>query len=410
MKDEKINESITDFTNNNQENTQNVVDKRVLLVGKLKGKKEVEKKNNTTKKNDVKKNSTKTKDNTSKKTKSNTSKNSAKKKVETKKTVKKVSSKNDPKKKSGAKSNTTKKTATAKNDKTKITIKEDTNKLKKEVENKKNNKVKKAEIKSYVLRIREIGLANVSSKTIKDACIVILITALVVSLVYIGYIAEQNISNKIMYSSLSEKFEDNMDKLVAMGAPATDNIKALSKENPDIKGWIRIDGTNINYPLLQGLDNDYYLTHNYKNEYTNYGSIYINSNSNIKDDNSNVIIYGHDMKDGQMFSDLVKYTSEQYYKEHPTIRIMTDVSENEYEIVSVFKSRVFYKDEKNVFRFYQNYNLSDENKYNDYVENCKKLQLYNTNVEAKKGDQLITLITCEYSQENGRIVIVARKK
>lgn len=213
--------------------------------------------------------------------------------------------------------------------------------------------------------------------------------------------------NKKLYDDIVE------DKTTADLANINDSfmekVKELQQENTDVKGWIRIENTNINYPLLQTTDNDYYLTHNYKKENSSYGSIFINHKSNIKDNNSNTIIYGHNMKNNQMFTDLLKYEDKQFYEEHPTIKIVTDENEEEYEIIYTFKSRVFYQDEKNVFRYYQYYNFENENKYNEYINNCKEIQLYDTGKTATYGERLITLITCEYSQENGRMVIVAKK-
>lgn len=213
--------------------------------------------------------------------------------------------------------------------------------------------------------------------------------------------------NKKLYDNIVE------DKTTADLANINDSfmekVKELQQENTDVKGWIRIENTNINYPLLQTTDNDYYLTHNYKKENSSYGSIFINHKSNIKDNNSNTIIYGHNMKNNQMFTDLLKYEDKQFYEEHPTIKIVTDENEEEYEIIYTFKSRVFYQDEKNVFRYYQYYNFENENKYNEYINNCKEIQLYDTGKTATYGERLITLITCEYSQENGRMVIVAKK-
>lgn len=213
--------------------------------------------------------------------------------------------------------------------------------------------------------------------------------------------------NKKLYDDIVE------DKTTADLANINDSfmekVKELQQENTDVKGWIRIENTNINYPLLQTTDNDYYLTHNYKKENSSYGSIFINHKSNIKDNNSNTIIYGHNMKNNQMFTDLLKYEDKQFYEEHPTIKIVTDENEEEYEIIYTFKSRVFYQDEKNVFRYYQYYNFENENKYNEYINNCKEIQLYDTGKTATYGECLITLITCEYSQENGRMVIVAKK-
>lgn len=186
-------------------------------------------------------------------------------------------------------------------------------------------------------------------------------------------------------------------------------VKELQKENSDVKGWINIENTNINYPIMQTTNNDYYLTHNYKKKKAKNGSIFINHNCDIKNENSNLIIYGHNMQDGQMFQDLLNYKKKSFYETHPIIKITTEESEYDYEIIMVFKSRIFYQDEKNAFRYYHYYSFENESKYNEYINNCKKIQLYNTGKTAVYGEQLITLITCEYSQENGRMVIVAKR-
>lgn len=186
-------------------------------------------------------------------------------------------------------------------------------------------------------------------------------------------------------------------------------VAELHLSNPDIKGWIKIDNTIIDYPVVQGEDDDYYLTHDYKKEKNKYGSIFLKSGCDFDDINSNLIIYGHNMKDDNMFNSLLKYENKAFYDEHKLINITTENEERQYEIVSVFKSRVFYQDEKNVFRYYDYLNFNDENKYNEYINNVKKEQLYDTGITANYGEQLLTLITCEYSQENGRMVIVTKR-
>ena len=131
--------------------------------------------------------------------------------------------------------------------------------------------------------------------------------------------------------------------------------------------------------------------------------------SDLKDVNSNVIIYGHSMKDKQMFGTLREYKSKEFYEQHPIIYVATDEDESEYQIMHVFISRIFYKDEENVFRYYQCYNFNNETEYNNYLSNCREIQLYDTEVTAKYGDQLITLITCEDSQNDTRFVVIAKK-
>ncbi len=115
------------------------------------------------------------------------------------------------------------------------------------------------------------------------------------------------------------------------------------------------------------------------------------------------------MKNSQMFADLWKYKDKKFYEQHPIIKIATEENEADYEIIFAFKSKIFYQDEKNVFRFYSYFDFKNEKQYNEYINNCKKIQLYDTGKTATYGDQLITLVTCEYSQENGRMVVVAKK-
>lgn len=250
------------------------------------------------------------------------------------------------------------------------------------------------------------------SKIIKIILSVVLLICFVGAVSYIIIHNRSSNKNKDLYSKLQEEMtiDKEAEEIAQVTNKFVDKVKELQQENEDIKGWIQIEDTNINYPLLQATDNDYYLGHNYKKEKSKYGSIFINSNCNIKDNNSNSIIYGHNLKDGQMFNDLIKYQNKEFYEKHSIIKIITDESEEEYEIIVAFKSRVFYQDEENVFRYYRYYNFEDENKYNEYINNCKKIQLYDTGKTAMFGEQLITLSTCEYSQENGRMVIVAKRK
>ena len=110
-----------------------------------------------------------------------------------------------------------------------------------------------------------------------------------------------------------------------------------------------------------------------------------------------------------MFQELLKYEKEDFYKKHPIIRFTTNNEDAEYEIISAFKSRVYYKSEKNVFRYYYFVNAKTEAEYNEFVQNAKKASLYNIDKTAQYGDQLITLSTCSYHVEDGRFAVVGRK-
>ena len=110
-----------------------------------------------------------------------------------------------------------------------------------------------------------------------------------------------------------------------------------------------------------------------------------------------------------MFQELLKYSDKSFYNKHPKIRFTTENDDSEYEIISVFKSRVYYKSEKNVFRYYFFVNAETETQYNEFIENAKKASLYNINTTAKYGDQLITLSTCSYHVKDGRFAVVGKK-
>ena len=183
----------------------------------------------------------------------------------------------------------------------------------------------------------------------------------------------------------------------------------LQKENPEVVGWLEIAGTNISYPVCQADNNDYYLTHSYKKEKVTGGSPFLDKDYDFTIPSSNLLIYGHRNKKGLIFEDLIKYQDEQFYKEHKLIRFTTATEDTTYEVMSVFNSRVYYQDETNVFRYYYFVNAENKAEYDEFVENCKKASLYDTGVTAEYGDQLLTLSTCEYSQEDGRFAVVARK-
>ena len=222
------------------------------------------------------------------------------------------------------------------------------------------------------------------------------------------YLYDRNKNNKDNEEILNDIGIDE-SKITESKTERMIQLEELQKENEEIIGWLEIEGTNINYPVLQTSDNDYYLTHNYKKEKASTGSIFLDKDFDLINGSSNYLIYGHRNKSGLMFEDLIKYAEEDFYKEHTKIRFTTNKDDSIYEILSVFYSRVYYKSEQNVFRYYYFVNANNEQEYNDFVNNAKKVSLYDTGVTAKYGDQLLTLSTCEYSQEDGRFAVVCKK-
>ena len=116
------------------------------------------------------------------------------------------------------------------------------------------------------------------------------------------------------------------------------------------------------------------------------------------------------MKDGSMFTKLISYQDNSFYLEHPIIWFDTPDEVKEYTVMSVFYDRVYYEDETDVFKFYDFIDAADEADYNNAIEQYLKKSVYDTGVRAEYGDKLITLVTCAYHTENGRFVVVARRK
>lgn len=192
------------------------------------------------------------------------------------------------------------------------------------------------------------------------------------------------------------------------------NYQPLVQENSHLAAWLIIEGTEVDYPVLfTPSDPEYYLHKAFDGSYAVSGSLFIGAN--CVPDGTNIIIYGHQMKDGSMFGSLDSYAEEYYAREHPEILydlIQPDGSYERltFEVMAAFYSRVYQVDEKDVFRYYYGTDLSDPENFQSYVEEAVSASLYNLGVTAEYGDRLMTLSTCSYHTDDGRFVVVAREK
>lgn len=182
----------------------------------------------------------------------------------------------------------------------------------------------------------------------------------------------------------------------------------LYQKNPDLAGWLTIPGTRIDYPVMYSPDEpERYLHANFDAAYSFAGLPFLDAACDTE--SGNRIIYAHNMLDGSMFRSLPKYESKSYWQAHPTIHFDTLYEEGEYEVLAAFYDRVYYTYE-NCFKFYQFIDAADEADFNNAISNFRSKALYDTGVTAAYGDKLITLVTCAYHVEDGRFVVVARKK
>ena len=196
----------------------------------------------------------------------------------------------------------------------------------------------------------------------------------------------------------SNEIEQNLNQKSKTTNYSLIDLKSLKIKNSDLVGWIKVDGTNINYPVMQ--NGQYYLHYNFYKNKSVLGTPFLQENCDVKT-SDNLIIYGHHISSGKMFANLVKYQNYNFYKKHKYIKFYTlengETKENIYEICYVFKTTA---NEKG-FKFYSYTKFYDEKEFNTFVENCRKRELYNTRIETRYGDKFITLVTCEYSQKNG---------
>lgn len=188
----------------------------------------------------------------------------------------------------------------------------------------------------------------------------------------------------------------------------------LYEQNPDIIGWIKIEGTNINYPVMQTKnDPEYYLRRGFEKEYSLSGTPFMDADSDIFTPTSNWMIYGHHMKDGTMFHDVTLYSDINFYKEHKIIEFDTiyeETGQYRYEVVAAFYAEIKNVDEGG-FKYYQYAGITSEESFNAYVNGIKNASVYDTGVEVEYGDQLITLSTCNYHVDDGRgrFAVVAKR-
>lgn len=189
------------------------------------------------------------------------------------------------------------------------------------------------------------------------------------------------------------------------------HMEVLYNQNPEIAGWLTIDNTVVDYPVMYTPnDPEKYIYKNFQGKYDIKGTLFIDAHCNIDPESDNTIIYGHNMLNGTMFRPVFLYKKESYWKEHPIVKYTTLYEEREYEVIAAFYDRVYYNYE-DVFKFYRFIDAEDEADFENAMMNYKEKALYDTGVTAEYGDHLLTLVTCcdNYDRDK-RFVLVLREK
>lgn len=220
---------------------------------------------------------------------------------------------------------------------------------------------------------------------------------LIAVLIYSGYniyekLSEYNKANSVYNEIRQINNDSNNDK--------SDINEKLFNINKDFVFWIKLDNTNIDYPVVQGKDNNYYLNKDFYGKDSSSGAIFMDS-CNDFDSDKNVVLYGHNMKNKTMFSQIERFKDEYFWNENNKIRIFKDSKELIYEVFSVYVAKS--SDD------YLRKNFDKEEDFTEYINEVKSKSLYSSNVTVHVTDKIITLSTCSYEFKNARTVVYGKQ-
>lgn len=214
------------------------------------------------------------------------------------------------------------------------------------------------------------------------------------------------------FSEISEQYHDIKEGIGPdgdsedKGSAAQKAVESLMSKNEDTFGWIDVEGTGIEYPVMFTPDDpEYYLRRDFNREYSMSGTPFLDGRTSEKTDN--YIIYGHNMKNGSMFSELTRYSEEAYLMKHPVITFITGSSEKKYQVIAAFYSNV--NMDRNDFTWFNYLILKDKAVFYEFKENISEASLYPLTANPVYGDRFITLVTCSYHDYDGRFVVIGRE-
>lgn len=183
----------------------------------------------------------------------------------------------------------------------------------------------------------------------------------------------------------------------------------LSELNPDFVGWLSIPGTKVNYPVVYTPSKpEYYLRRNFYGKKAVGGVPF--EGAGCTDDGNSIIIHGHNMDNGTMFADIMKYKDESYFKEHPIVHYDTPEQDGEYEVMSAFYYDATLNEDPGHFNLYNYAGRLNEAAFGELIAQTSRLSQYDTGVTAEYGDRILILSTCSYHTQNGRFLLMARQK
>ncbi len=188
-------------------------------------------------------------------------------------------------------------------------------------------------------------------------------------------------------------------ELTPPSAPEVD-FDSLRAVNPEIVAWLSIDGTNIDYPVAQHSDNDYYLHHLFNGEWNSSGCLFMDCHNQSDFSGRHTIIYGHHMDNGTMFQNLMGYKDQSFYDGHPTAQLFTPGGTYTVELFAGYVTGV----DGDAWQF----DFASDSEFREWLDNAKNKSLFESHVTPTAADRIVTLSTCSYEFYNARFVLHGR--
>jgi|GEM_PF-6551757 len=201
------------------------------------------------------------------------------------------------------------------------------------------------------------------------------------------------------------------DKESAISRPESsilNTYKELHSQNENFYGWLYIADTPIDYPVMKGPDNEFYLSHNLERKYDKYGMLILDYGSDDSVKSPHLIIYGHNVHNGDLFGELINYKDHGYYSYHPTINFDSLYETDSYEIFAVF--RVSLEEAQKDEALFTTYKYEDKDTFDSMLKYVKDKSIYKIDKTPEYGDTILSLVTCEYTKKDGRFVVMAYSK
>ena len=187
--------------------------------------------------------------------------------------------------------------------------------------------------------------------------------------------------------------------------PMQESFAELYAQNPHVVGWLEMD-PDIALPVVQW-DNSFYMDHDFDGNESVAGTLFVDSRNTLWPQDDHILIYGHNMKDGSMFGSLNNYRNVGFLRATTCIQFNTIYGDAQYVPFALFDASMT-KDDPNYFRLLR-LNFSEEQPFDAFLEEVQSRSLFDIPVDVNKGDQLLSLVTCSYSMDNGRFIIMCRK-